>query len=114
MAILSQRLDFDKASGFLAKAGVRGTSQRDVLGGALIVQAAAFVAHDFTVKNELTLISKGEKETLSHDGGHTFGQVIMGISFRSAGGAIVSLDGHGDYGGGREGGGVRLGARFGF
>lgn len=114
MAILSQRLDFDKASGFLAKAGVRGTSQRDVFGGALIVQAAAFVAHDFTVKNELTLISKGEKETLSHDGGHTFGQVIMGISFRSAGGAIVSLDGHGDYGGGREGGGVRLGARFGF
>jgi len=114
METLGQRLDFDNATGFVAKAGVRGSAQGLLLGGALTTYGAAFVAHDFTVKNGLTLVSGGEREHLSKDGGRTFGQVTVGASYRTVGGMITFAELGGDYGGGRSGGGLRIGARFGF
>ena len=114
METLGQRLDFDNATGFVAKAGVRGSAQGILLSGALTTYGAAFVAHDFTVKNGLTLVSGGEREHLSKDGGRTFGQVIVGASYRTVGGTITFAELGGDYGGGRSGGGLRIGARFGF
>jgi hypothetical protein len=112
--VLGQRLDFGDATGFMAKAGVRGSAQHDLFGGAVLVHGAAFVVHDFTIKNSLTLVSGAETERLSQDGGRTFGQVAMGLTYRSPGGVIAFLEANGDYGGGREGGGFRLGARVGF
>lgn len=114
METLGQRLDFDHATGFTARAGLRGAARNDLLGGALTTYGAAFVVHDFTVKNGLTLVSGGESEHLSKDGGRTFGQVTVGVSYRSAGGMITFAEAGGDYGGGRQGGGLRIGARFGF
>jgi len=114
METLGQRLDFDNATGFIAKAGVRGSAQSGLLGGALTTYGAAFVAHDFTVKNGVTLVSGGESEHLSKDGGRTFGQLTVGASYRTSSGAITFVEAGGDYGGGRSGGGLRIGARFGF
>ena len=85
-----------------------------LLGGALTTYGAAFVVHDFTIKNGLTLVSGGEREHLSKDGGRTFGQVAVGVSYRASSGAITFAEAGGDYGGGRHGGGLRIGARFGF
>lgn len=114
METLGQRLDFDNATGFVAKAGLRGTAQSDLMSGVLTTYGAAFVAHDFTVKNGLTLVSGGQSEHLSKDGGRTFGQITVGASYRTEGGAITFAELGGDYGGGRSGGGLRVGARFGF
>lgn len=114
METLGQRLDFDNATGFVAKAGLRGSAQGLLLDGALTTYGAAFVAHDFTVKNGLTLVSGGERQHLSTDGGRTFGQVTVGASYRSTSGTITFAELGGDYGGGRSGGGLRIGARFGF
>lgn len=114
MLVAGQRLDFDTAAGFVAKAGVRGTARNDLLGGLLTTYGAAFVAHDLTIKNRLDFVSGEQTEHLSRDGGRTYGQVLAGVSFRAASGAIAFLEAGGDYGGGREGGSLRLGARFGF
>lgn len=114
METLGQRLDFDNATGFVAKAGVRGSAQGLLLGGVLTTYGAAFVAHDFTVKNDLTLISGDEREHLSTDGGRTFGQITVGASYRSTAGTITFAELSGDAGGGRSGGSARIGARFGF
>lgn len=114
MLVAGQRLDFDTAAGFVAKAGVRGTARNDLLDGALTTYGAAFVVHDFTIKNRLDFVSGGQTEHLSRDGGRTYGQVLAGVSFRASGGAIAFLEAGGDYGGGREGGSLRLGARLGF
>lgn len=114
MKTLGQRLDFDRATGFTARAGLRGAARNDLLGGALTTYGAAFVVHDFTIKNGLTLVSGGEREHLSKDGGRTFGQVAVGVSYRASSGAITFAEAGGDYGGGRHGGGLRIGARFGF
>lgn len=114
METLGQRLDFDNATGFVAKAGVRGSAQGLLLGGALTTYGAAFVAHDFTVKNGLTLVSGDASEHLSKDGGRTFGQITVGASYRTEGGTITFAELGGDYGGGRSGGGLRIGARIGF
>lgn len=115
MKAYAQRLDFDNATGFVAKAGVRGSMQGEVLGGALTSYGAAFVVHDFTVKNALTLVSGDRSERLSaDDGGRTFGQITAGASFRVAGSMLAFLEASGDFGGGRKGGSLRLGARIGF
>jgi hypothetical protein len=112
-AVFQQRLDFDNATGFVAKAGVRGALRTDALGGAFTSYGAAFVVHDFTIKNSLDLIGGDVAERLSRDGGRTYGQVTVGLSYRVGGGAAF-VEGTGDYGGNREGGALRLGARFGF
>lgn len=114
METLGQRLDFDNATGFVAKAGLRGSARSDLFSGSLTTYGAAFVAHDFTIKNGVTLVSAGEREHLSKDGGRTFGQVTVGASYRTSNGAITFAELGGDYGGGRSGGGLRVGARFGF
>jgi hypothetical protein len=114
METLGQRLDFDNATGFVAKAGLRGSAQSDLLGGALTTYGAAFVAHDFSVKSGVTLVSGDQSEHLSKDGGRTFGQLTVGASYRTSSGAITFVEAGGDYGGGRSGGGLRVGARFGF
>jgi fibronectin-binding autotransporter adhesin len=114
MEALSQRLDFGDATGFVAKAGVRGSLQGDLLSGALTSYGAAFVVHDFTIKNSLDLVSGDQTQHLSKDGGRTFGQITAGVSFRAAGAMITFVEATGDYGGGRQGGGLRFGARVGF
>lgn len=114
METLGQRLDFDNATGFVAKAGVRGSARSDLMSGVLTTYGAAFVAHDFTVKNGLTLVSGGQSDHLSKDGGRTFGQLTVGASYRTEGGTITFAELGGDYGGGRSGGGLRVGARVGF
>ncbi len=114
METLGQRLDFDNATGFTAKAGLRGSAQSLLLSGVLTTYGAAFVVHDFTVKNGLTLVSGGEREHLSKDGGRTFGQITAGFSYRTASEMVTFVEATGDYGGGREGGGLRVGARFAF
>ncbi len=114
METLGQRLDFGDTTGFVAKAGLRGSAQNDLMGGALTTYGAAFVAHDFTVKNSLTLVSGDQSERISNDGGRTFGQLTVGVSYRSGDGVITFLEAGGDYGGGRQGGGLRFGARMGF
>jgi outer membrane autotransporter protein len=114
MQALSQRLDFGDAAGFVAKAGVRGSLQGDLLGGALTSYGAAFVVHDFTVKNSLDLVSGDQTQHLSKDGGRTYGQITAGVGFRAAGAMITFLEATGDYGGGRQGGALRFGARVGF
>lgn len=111
--VFQQHLDFDAATGFLAKAGVRGALRTDALGGAFTSYGAAFVVHDFTIRNSLNLVSGDAVQRLSRDGGRTFGQLTMGLSYR-LGGAMAFVEGTGDYGGAREGGALRLGARFGF
>lgn len=114
MQALSQRLDFGDATGFVAKVGLRGSLQGDLLGGILTSYGAAFVVHDFTVKNSLDLVSGDQTQHLSKDGGRTFGQITAGVSLRAAGAMITFLEATGDYGGGRQGGGLRIGARVGF
>ncbi|MET3665293.1 autotransporter domain-containing protein [Caulobacter sp. 1776] len=114
MKAYAQRLDFDNATGFVAKVGLRGSMQGELLGGALTSYGAAFVVHDFTVKSGLTLVSGDQKQHLSDDGGRTFGQITAGMSFRAAGAMITFLEASGDFGGGRNGGTLRLGARIGF
>ncbi|WP_454758877.1 autotransporter outer membrane beta-barrel domain-containing protein [Caulobacter segnis] len=113
-AFAQQRLDFDKSSGFIAKAGVRGAVQGQVLGGVLTTYGAAFVVHDFTIKNGLDLVSGDQVEHLSQDGGRTFGQLTAGLSYRAAGAVVTFVEGSGEAGGGRSGGGLRLGVRIGF
>ncbi|WP_454714368.1 hypothetical protein [Caulobacter segnis] len=113
-AFAQQRLDFDKSSGFIAKAGVRGAVQGQVLGGVLTTYGAAFVVHDFTIKNGLDLVSGDQVEHLSKDGGRTFGQLTAGLSYRAAGAVVTFVEGTGEAGGGRSGGGLRLGVRIGF
>lgn len=112
-AVFAQRLDFDNASGFVAKAGVRGVLNSQALGGVFATYGAAFVVHDFTVKNSLDLIGGDQVEHLSKDGGRTFGQVTVGLSYRVAT-ASTFLEATGENGGGRAGGTLRLGARVGF
>ncbi|HJV41344.1 hypothetical protein [Caulobacter sp.] len=112
-AVFAQRLDFDNASGFVAKAGVRGVLNSQALGGVFGTYGAAFVVHDFTVKNGLDLIGGDQVEHLSKDGGRTFGQVTVGLSYRVAA-ASTFLEATGENGGGRAGGTLRLGARIGF
>lgn len=112
-AVFAQRLDFDNASGFVAKAGVRGVLNSEALGGAFATYGAAFVVHDFTVKNGLDLIGGDQVEHLSKDGGRTFGQVTVGLSYR-VGAASTFVEVTGENGGGRAGGTLRLGARLGF
>jgi hypothetical protein len=111
--VFQQRLDFDNATGFVAKAGVRGALRTDAPGGAFTSYGAAFVVHDFTIRNSLDLVGGDAVERLSRDGGRTYGQLTVGLSYR-VGGATAFVEGTGDYGGGREGGALRLGARFGF
>ena len=113
VAVFQQRLDFDDAAGFVAKAGVRGALRTDALGGAFTSYGAAFVVHDFTIKNSLDLVGGDVVERLSRDGGRTYGQLTVGLSYR-VGGATAFVEGTGDYGGNREGGALRLGARVGF
>lgn len=113
LAVLSQRVDFGDAAGFVAKAGVRGAVETESLGGALTTYGSAFVVHDFTVKDGVDLVSGGQTEHLTHDGGRTFGQLTAGFSYRS-GPSITFLEATGDYGGGHHGGGLRLGARVAF
>lgn len=108
-----QRLDFGRATGFVAKAGLRGAASTDAWGGAFTTYGAAFVVHDFTIKNSLELIDDDQVERLSRDGGRTFGQLTVGLSYR-VGRAIAFVEGTGESGSGREGGGLKLGARFGF
>lgn len=111
---LDQRLDFGDSAGFVAKAGVRGSVEADALGGTLTSYGAAFVAYDFTIKNSLDFRSGDQVERLSRDGGRTFGQITLGAAFRTAGSATAFLEASGDFGGGRRGGGLRLGTRMGF
>ncbi len=113
-AVFSQKLDFDNAIGFVAKLGVRGSVQAEALGGALTTYGAAFVVHDFTIKNGLDLISGDQREHLSQDGGRTFGQVTAGVSYRAGGAVVTYLEGNGEAGDGRTGGSLRLGVRIGF
>lgn len=110
----AQKLDFDNTTGFVAKAGVRGALQGEALGGVFTSYGAAFVVHDFTVKNGLTLVSGDRSEHLSKDGGRTFGQLTVGLSYRASGAMVTFLEGTGESGGGRSGGGARLGVRVGF
>lgn len=109
----AQKLDFDNATGFVAKAGVRGALRGEALGGVFTSYGAAFVAHDFTVRNGLDLVSGDQVEHLSKDGGRTFGQLTVGLSYR-VGGSTAFLEGAGESGGGRSGGGLKLGVRIGF
>ncbi len=112
MKVFGQRLDFDNASGFVAKIGVRGVlgDPDEILGS----YGAAFVVHDFTVKDSLTLVSGDQSEHLSRDGGRTYGQVTAGFSFRPSEAMFAYIEATGDFGGGRQGGGLRVGARVGF
>lgn len=112
-AVFAQRLDFDRASGFVAKAGVRGVLNSEALGGLFSTYGAAFVVHDFTVKNGLALIGGDQVEHLSRDGGRTYGQITAGLGYR-AGGVSTFVEATGENGGGRAGGTLRLGARVGF
>lgn len=112
--VFSQKLDFDNATGFIAKLGVRGSVQAEALGGVFTTYGAAFVGHDFTIKNGLTLVSGDQVEHLSQDGGRTFGQLTAGLSYRAAGAVVTFVEGTGEAGGGRSGGGLRLGVRVGF
>lgn len=114
MRVFSQRLDFDRTSGFVAKAGVRGALRSDALGGVFTSYGAAFVAHDFTVKNGLDLVSGDQVEHLSRDGGRTFGQLTVGLSYKAGGAMLTFLEATGETGGGRSGGALRLGTRIGF
>lgn len=114
VAVFSQKLDFDNATGFIAKLGVRGSVQGELAGGVLTTYGAAFVGHDFTIKNGLTLVSGDRSEHLSKDGGRTFGQLTAGLSYRAAGAVVTFVEGSGEAGGGRSGGGLRLGVRVGF
>lgn len=114
MRVFDQRLDFDNATGFVAKAGVRGVLRSDALGGVFTSYGAAFVVHDFTVKSGLDLISADQVEHLSRDGGRTFGQLTVGLSYRASGAMLTFLEATGENGGGRSGGTVRLGTRIGF
>lgn len=112
-AVFAQRLDFDRASGFVAKAGVRGVLNSEALGGLFSTYGAAFVVHDFTVKNGLALIGGDQVEHLSRDGGRTYGQITAGLGYR-AGGVSTFVETTGENGGDRAGGTLRLGARVGF
>jgi len=62
----------------------------------------------------VTLVAEKASERLSDDGGRTFGQASLGLNYRTSGGLITFVEANGDYGGGREGGGVRIGARYAF
>ncbi|MBO9543560.1 autotransporter outer membrane beta-barrel domain-containing protein [Caulobacter sp.] len=112
--VFSQKLDFDNATGFIAKLGVRGSVQGEALGGVFTTYGAAFVGHDFTIKNGLTLVSGDQSEHLSKDGGRTFGQLTAGVSYRVASSVVTFVEGTGEGGGGRSGGSLRLGMRVGF
>lgn len=112
--VFSQTLDFDNATGFVAKLGVRGSVQGEALGGVFTTYGAAFVGHDFTIKNGVTLVSSDQAERLSKDGGRTFGQLTAGLSYRAAGAVVTFVEGSGESGGGRSGGALRLGVRVGF
>lgn len=112
-AVFAQRLDFDRASGFVAKAGVRGVLNSEALGGLFSTYGAAFVVHDFTIKNGLALIGGDQVEHLSKDGGRTYGQITAGLGYR-IGGVSTFVEATGENGGGRAGGTLRLGARVGF
>jgi hypothetical protein len=112
--VFSQRLDFDNAAGFVAKAGVRGALRSDALGGVFTSYGAAFVVHDFTVKNGLDLAGGDQVEHLSRDGGRTFGQVTVGLSYQAGGAMLTFVEATGENGGGRSGGTLRLGTRIGF
>lgn len=113
-AFAQQRLDFDNATGFIAKLGLRGSVQAEALGGVFTTYGAAFVVHDFTIKNGLDLVSGDQVEHLSQDGGRTFGQLTAGLSYRAAGAVVTFVEGSGESGGGRSGGSLRLGVRIGF
>ncbi len=113
-AVFAQKLDFDNAVGFVAKAGVRGSVRSDALGGAFTTYGAAFVVHDFTIKNGLNLVSGDQTQHLTQDGGRTFGQLTAGVSYRAGGAVVTFLEGTGESGGGRSGGSLRLGMRIGF
>lgn len=112
--VFSQTLTFDNATGFVAKLGVRGSVQSEALGGVFTTYGAAFVGHDFTIKNGVTLVSSDQSEHLSKDGGRTFGQLAAGLSYRAAGAVVTFVEGSGESGGGRSGGALRLGVRVGF
>jgi hypothetical protein len=114
MRVFGQRLDFDNATGFVAKAGVRGVLRTEALRGVFTSYGAAFVVHDFTVKNGLDLISADQVEHLSRDGGRTFGQLTVGLGYRAGGAMLTFLEATGENGGGRSGGTVRIGTRIGF
>ena len=112
--VFAQRLDFDSATGFVAKAGVRGALRSDALGGVFTSYGAAFVVHDFTVKNGLDLVSADQVEHLSRDGGRTFGQLTVGLSYSAGGAMLTFLEASGEKGGSRSGGTLRFGTRIGF
>lgn len=112
--VFSQRLDFDNATGFVAKAGLRGALRSDALGGVFTSYGAAFVVHDFTVKNGLNLVGADQVQHLSRDGGRTFGQLTVGLSYHAGGAMLTFLEASGENGGSRSGGSVRFGTRIGF
>ncbi len=114
MAVGDQRLDFGRATGFVAKAGVRGSVQAEAFQGAFSTYGSAFIVHDFTVKNSLDFVSGGQTEHLSRDGGKTYGELTVGASIRAGEASVTFVEATGDYGGGRRGGGLRIGGRIGF
>jgi uncharacterized protein with beta-barrel porin domain len=113
--VLGQTLAFQDADGLVAKLGGRAYGQSKLGNGTVLVwYAGAAAARDFSGDQGLTFTSGGTAQDVAGKAGGSFGQATLGVSGRTTHGVTVYVEGDGEFGGGRNGTGLRLGARFGF
>jgi hypothetical protein len=113
--VYGQTLAFHDADGLIGKLGGRAYGRRALNNGTVLVwYAGAAAAQDFSGDQRLTFSSGGIAQNVSAKVDGTFGQATLGLSARTTRGLTVYVEGDGDFGAGRDGTGLRLGARFGF
>jgi hypothetical protein len=115
LTVQGQSLAFDDADGLTGRIGGRVSGkQRLANGTGLVFYAGAAAARNFSGDQRLTLTSGGVSQAVAAKDDGAFGQVTLGVSARTPHGLSTYLEGDGDFGAGRSGTGLRLGARFNF
>jgi uncharacterized protein with beta-barrel porin domain len=113
--VFGQTLAFDDAQGLTGKLGARVSGDHKFAGGPVVVfYAGASAVQNFSDDQGLTFTSGGTSQHVAFKTDGTYGQGVLGASTRTAHGVTGYIEADGDFGGGRDGAGLRLGARFAF
>jgi hypothetical protein len=112
---LGQSVEFDGATGLRGKIGAKvGGSHALGSGATFLFYAGGNLVREFAGEDGLTLVSGGTSEHVANAAIKPYGQGLLGLSIRSAGGISGFVEGNANFGGDYKGGGGRVGLNIKF
>lgn len=112
--LLGQTIDFASATGLRGKAGAQLGGRLTLAGGSsAILYGGGSVVREFSGKGGLTLLSGGTSQRVGQDRLGTYGEVKLGLNVVTTGRLSGFVEGTADVGKTFNGGGGKVGLRFG-